>query len=95
MSGTNGIDTVSCVAGLLETLDAACRIIKQIRERRNARGAYITAVALDELEKTIKDGKDSLGRLFDRESYRFGYTLEEGDGITPSPIQMSFRRLIC
>src|ERR1700754_790699 len=86
MSGVGEvIAIVSCVAGLIEALDAGCRIVKQIKERRQAHRANGALPPSDELEKTIEGGKDSIQKLVEKGNNRFGPNFEEGDGTTSCP----------
>lgn len=83
MSGVGEvIAIVSCVAGLIEALDAGCRIVKNIKERRQAHRASGALPPSDELEKTIEGGKESIQRLVAKGNHRFGPEFEEGDGTT-------------
>lgn len=85
MSGVEAIAIVSAVAGLIEALDAGCRIVKQIKQRRAAHRADGALPPSDELERTIEDGKNNIQKQFERGSKRFGLEFVQGDGTT-SPI---------
>ena len=86
MSGVGEvIAIVSCVAGLIEALDAGHRIVKQIKERRKAHRATGALPPSEELEKTIEDGKNNIQKLVEKGNRRFGPDFEKGDGTTICP----------
>ena len=84
MSGVGEIIAiVSCVAGLIEAIDAGHRIVKQIKERRKAHRADGALPPSDELEQTLEEGKNNIQKLVEKGNKRFGTEFEEGDGTTP------------
>jgi hypothetical protein len=105
MSGVGEvIAIVSCVAGLIEALDAGVRIVKQIKARRAAHRADGALPPSDELEKTIEEGKENIQKLVEKGNHRFGPNFEEGDGAsllcdskiyTADPVQKRHRLRLC
>lgn len=89
MSGVEIIAIVSCVAGLIEALDAGVRIVRQIKARRAAHRADGALPPSDELEKTIEEGKENIQKLVEKGNHRFGPGFEEGDGASPCTIPHS------
>lgn len=82
MSGLEAVAIISCVAGLIETLNVGCRIVKSIKERRRAHRADGALPPSEDLEKTIEDGRNSIQKLVDKGNKRFGSDFEAGDGTT-------------
>jgi hypothetical protein len=81
MSGVGEvIAIVSCVAGLIEALDAGVRIVKQIKARRAAHRAEGALPPSDELEKTIEEGKENIQKFVEKGNKRFGNNFQDGDG---------------
>lgn len=78
MAGVEAVATVSCVAGLIGTLDVGCRIVKQIKERRADR-TFFAFHAFNYLEGTIKDARNSIQESVDKGNERFGLIFEAGD----------------
>ena len=84
MSGLEAVAIISCVAGLIETLNVGCRIVQEIKRRRRAHRADGALPPSDDLEKTIEDGRNSIQKLVDKGNKRFGPDFEAGDGTTSS-----------
>ncbi len=84
MSGVEVIAIVSCVAGLIEALDAGVRVVKEIKKRRKAHRADGALPPSDELQRTIKDGRNNIQKLVEKGNKRFGPEFEAGDGTSPS-----------
>lgn len=83
MSGVGeAIAIVSCVAGLIQALDSSSRIVRQIKQRRQAHRANGALPPSDSLEKTIEDGKSSIQQFVAKGNERFGPEFERGDGTT-------------
>jgi hypothetical protein len=83
MSGVGEvIAIVSCVAGLIEALDAGSRIVKQIKQRRAAHRAAGALPPSEELEKNLEYGKESIKKLVEKGNKRFGPDFALGDGTT-------------
>ena len=83
MSGIGeAIAIVSCVAGLIQALDAGQRIVKQIKTRREAhREAGNDALPpSDYLEETLEQGKKDIEALVKKGNRKFGSSFEAGDG---------------
>lgn len=82
MSGVGEIlAIVSCVAGLIQAYDAGSRVVKQIKQRRQARGALPPS---DLLEESIEKGRNEITKMVEDGNKRFGPRFEEGDS-EPSP----------
>ena len=86
MSGIGeALAIVSCVAGLIQALDAGSRIVKQIKARRQAHRADGALPPHDALENTIQQGKHDIQQLVSKGNDRFGPEFEEGDGTSSCP----------
>ena len=77
MSGVEVIAIVGCVTGLIQALDAGSRIVKQIKQRRQAHGALPPS---DLLIETIENGKQQIEQIVAKGTARFGNDFEAGDG---------------
>ncbi|RVX67352.1 hypothetical protein B0A52_09133 [Exophiala mesophila] len=77
MSGVGEIlAIVSCVAGLIQAYDAGARVVKQIKQRRQAHGALPPS---DLLEESIEKGRVEITKMVEEGNKRFGPSFEEGD----------------
>ena len=92
MSGVGEVlAIVSCVAGLIQAYDAGSRIVKQIKQRRQAHGALPPS---DLLEESIEKGRTEIIQLVKDGNKRFGPSFEEGDSesspnILPHPMSQT------
>jgi hypothetical protein len=77
MSGIGeALAIVSCVAGLIQALDAGQHIVKQIKERRQAHRANGALPPSDRLGETLVQGKRDIEQLVEKGKQRFGDNFE-------------------
>ena len=79
MSGLGeALAIVSCVAALIQAYDAASRIVKQLKVRRQNHAALPPS---DLLEESIEKGKREIEQTVKDGNERFGESFQQGDSM--------------
>ncbi|ETN39510.1 uncharacterized protein HMPREF1541_05736 [Cyphellophora europaea CBS 101466] len=90
MSGVGeALAIVSCVGGLVQAIDAGQRIVKQIKDRRQAHRSNGALPPSEQLEQTLASGRQEIEKLVHKGQQRFGSDFEADETARVALLQVT------